>query len=70
MAIILIKYLPPDNKVWQSILIFYIFKAMLHKSSVDQEEFYKKDHLQITQEVRNGLAIQSYHSDIDAYSRK
>ena len=34
------------------------------KLSVDQKEHYKKNHPQIAPEVQNGLAMQSYQSDI------
>lgn len=70
----LIEYLPPDYKVCRSVLIdfgkaCYISDAMLYKLSVDQKELYKKSHPQIAPEVRNGLAMQSYHSDIYSFGR-
>ena len=70
----LIEYLPPDYKSCRSILIdfgkaCYISEAMLYNLSVEQKEFYKKNHPQIAPEVRNGLEMQSYCSDIYSYGR-
>ena len=71
---ILIEYLPPNYKVCRAVLIdfgkaCYTSDAMLYKLSEEQKEVYKKNYPQIAPEVRNGLAKQSYYSDMYSFGR-
>ena len=71
---ILIEYLPPNYKVWRAVLIdfgkaCYTFDTILYKLSEEQKEVYEKNYPQIAPEVRNGLAKQSYYSDMYSFGR-
>jgi len=69
-----IEYLPPDFSSCRPVIVDFgkaclVSRAILYELTPEQQKQYKLEHPQIAPEIRNGLAKQSYKSDIYSFGR-
>ena len=71
---VVIEYLPPDFNSCRSVIVDFgkaclVSCAISYELTPEQQKKYKEEHPQIAPEIRNGLAKQSYNSDVYSFGR-